>query len=248
MNEKSIILTVLGSGTAIPYQNRVSASYLVQSGNLNILLDAGFNVGYRLDDIGIRVSDLDYIFLTHKHPDHFMGIIHLLFQLKLPFFNRSKPLKIIGFKGLNKYLLSLQHIIGKWIKPNCEIEIIEEEKFRFPKFEYSLYNTVHTEESVAVKINLHDKIIFYTSDTEYFKEISYYAEEADILIAECAASEGLKLQGHMDYIDAVKIAKQAKVNKLLLSHFYPESNNFKIFNPDFAFQLFKARDLMKIIV
>jgi ribonuclease BN (tRNA processing enzyme) len=245
MNDKSLIFTVLGSGTAIPYENRVSASYLLSFDDKNILLDTGFYVVYQLNNINHSLDDLDAIFISHKHPDHFMGFIHILFALNSPYYEKRKKIKVFGFKGLKDFIDDFSKIIGKWI-PLDNVEIIENPADEFLGISYNLFPMIHTQESVGIRLSVKGKSVFYTGDTEYFDDLPKYALDSDLLIVDCASPLNTKIKGHMDYLEGIKVAEKAKVKRLLLSHFYPGTDDIDIYNPDYEFEIIKARDLMKI--
>ncbi len=248
MNKNKITVTVLGSGSAVPYDKRVSASYLVEFKNIKILLDAGFCVVYRLADIGISLDEIDAIFMTHKHPDHFMGLIHFLFALRHPIYKNDKLLKIYGFGGLKEYLSEFEKILGKWIKPDREINIVEDCKGNLKGFNYEIFPVLHTDESIGILLENSGKKILYTGDTEYSDNLFSEISEIDLLIADCAAEKDIKVKGHMNYEDVLRLGKKLKTKNLLFSHFYPNTDKFYVNASDYDFSLFKARDLMKIFL
>lgn len=248
MDDKSLNLTVLGSGSAVPYDGRASAAYLISFNQHQILFDAGFSVVERLDSVGVRLDELDAVFITHKHPDHFMGLIHILFALKNPLYQRSTPLKVIGFKGLESYLNEFQNILGKWIAPTCGVEIVELESGAVCGAEYSLFPVHHSEESIGIKLSVNDRSIVYTGDSEYFSELINHCNGADLVIADCAGVPSQPVKGHMDYEAVIRLASKASVKKMMMSHFYPGTDRFEFFAPDHDFELYMARDLMEITV
>ncbi|MDD2646909.1 MAG: MBL fold metallo-hydrolase [Patescibacteria group bacterium] len=70
---------VLIQGYAKKYKNGWKASstcVLIQDKGLNILVDPGTNKKLLLTNLkksGLRPKDIDLIFLTHYHPDHWLG-------------------------------------------------------------------------------------------------------------------------------------------------------------------------------
>jgi ribonuclease Z len=81
------------------------------------------------------------------------------------------------------------------------------------------------------------------------------AKNADILICESTYLHELKEQakerGHMSAKEAAQVAKQAKVKKLILTHFSQRYKNVKVLE-DEARVTFKnviaGKDLMKIVL
>lgn len=248
MDEKSVILTVLGSGTAVPHEGRTSASYLLQVGQKNLLLDAGFSVVSRLDEAGISIESLDGIFISHKHPDHFMGLIHILFALKNPIYQRQKPLHIFGFEGLADYLAGFDDVLANWIQPECGYEVSESVDGHVAGVSYALFKTDHSTESVGISLTVADKKMIYTGDTAYTDDLVPLCMDADLVIADCAGHPEKPLPGHMHYEEIVKLSEQASIKNTLFSHFYPGADQFDVPFPKTACKYFMARDLIKITV
>lgn len=66
--------------------------------NTRILIDAGISaktVAERLDEIGVALSDIDAILITHEHTDHIKGLSSLAFKHKIPVFANSDTAKAI---------------------------------------------------------------------------------------------------------------------------------------------------------
>jgi phosphoribosyl 1,2-cyclic phosphodiesterase len=66
--------------------------------NTRILIDAGISaktVADRLDEIGVALSDIDAILITHEHIDHIKGLSSLALKNKIPVFANSDTAKAI---------------------------------------------------------------------------------------------------------------------------------------------------------
>ena len=103
------------------------------------------------------------------------------------------------------------------------ISFIEKEKENFHNFSYSLFKTKHSEESVGIKIFINNKKIVYTSDTEFFPELKKHIDNSDILVIECASPIGKKIVGHLNFNEIIDITESLNINKIILTHFYPDS-------------------------
>ena len=60
----------------------------------------------------------------------------------------------------------------------------------------------------------------FTADSSYMKEFETFSAGADLLISECnlySDMDGSQM-GHMNSTDAAKIAKEAEVSTLMLTH------------------------------
>lgn len=66
---------------------------LVQMGSTKILVDVGISnrrIEKGLGDLGIRISDLNGILITHEHSDHINGLDVLVRKHKIPVYTRSR--------------------------------------------------------------------------------------------------------------------------------------------------------------
>lgn len=79
----SFKLTIVGSGSAVPTLKRgVTAQYL----NFNerrILIDCGEGTQLQLRKYKVRFQRVQYLFISHLHGDHYLGIFGLLASMNL---------------------------------------------------------------------------------------------------------------------------------------------------------------------
>jgi ribonuclease Z len=81
-----------------------------------------------------------------------------------------------------------------------------------------------------------DKKLVYIADTAYFKGIEKFAKDADILISEAtyASDVGGRAEeySHLTSANSAKIAKDANVKKLILTHFSQRYTSLKLLEED----------------
>ena len=98
-----IKITILGSNSAVPSTHRwTSAQFLKIGGGNGVLLDCGEGTQIRLKMFRIKLSQIDQIFITHLHGDHFFGLVGLVSTFHL--LGRNKPLTIFGPKELEQII------------------------------------------------------------------------------------------------------------------------------------------------
>jgi len=95
-------VTFLGTGGPRPDPERQGPATLVQASRLSLLFDAGRGVATQLVKAGIRVEDLDAVFITHHHFDHIGGLGDLIMSAWNN--GRSKPLPIFGPSGTGEII------------------------------------------------------------------------------------------------------------------------------------------------
>src|SRR6059058_3493818 len=90
-----------GTGGSIPTANRALPALLVRRGGERMLFDCGEGTQRQLVR-SVGLADLDDVFLTHYHADHWLGLPGLLktFELRA----REKPLRIHGPRGLRELM------------------------------------------------------------------------------------------------------------------------------------------------
>ncbi|RPH50596.1 MAG: MBL fold metallo-hydrolase [Desulfobacteraceae bacterium] len=253
-----ITLTILGSGTCVPSLARSSCSVLAETGRDKILIDCGPGTMRRLLENGTEIFDISHILLSHFHPDHTGELVPFLFANKYPDGNRRKiPLSIIAGKGIPDFYAGLKTVFGRWIdlEPN-RINIIElEGNNSVIKTDDIILESVHVEhneESLAFRITGNAGGSFvYSGDTDFCDSLIDIARHADLFVCESAFPDEFKIKGHLTPSAAGEIAARAKVKKLLLTHFYPECDNFDVEKQcrrTYQGPLILGRDLMKVCI
>ncbi|MCL2419457.1 MAG: ribonuclease Z [Conexibacteraceae bacterium] len=99
-----------GTGGSLPTQRRGLPAMLIKRGGERILVDCGEGTQRQL----LRSSglpDLDEIFITHLHADHWLGLPGMLKTFDLR--DRDKPLYVHGPRGLRDLVGSLMRLAGR---------------------------------------------------------------------------------------------------------------------------------------
>jgi len=243
-------LIVLGSGTCVPSLKRNAPGYYMEADGLQILVDCGSGTLLQLERAGRSYKDIDAVFITHKHPDHFSDLMPLIQALlATPKFKREKKLSIIGpAEFITYYNKAIFTVLGEHL--NFPVETVEiGEKFNFIPFQILSAKTVHSRDSLAYRFEYGDTSVVFTGDTDYDEGIVALSGKSDMLIADCSYPDRMKARGHLTAKECGLIAKKAEVKKLLLSHIYPvnESDQDLIRESKEAFdgEVVLAEDLME---
>lgn len=100
----------LGTGGAVPSARRNTASLLVARGGERLLFDCGEGTQRQMQR-SLGLVQVDAIYFTHFHADHFLGLPGLLKTYDLT--ERERPLTIYGPRGLRDLLQSMSRVIGR---------------------------------------------------------------------------------------------------------------------------------------
>src|ERR1700759_1881682 len=99
-----------GTGGSIPTAARGLPALLVRRGGERILFDCGEGTQRQL--VGsVGLADLDDIFITHFHLDHWLGLPGLLKTFDLR--DRERPLTIHRPRGLAELLSAMRFAFGR---------------------------------------------------------------------------------------------------------------------------------------
>src|SRR5215218_1222072 len=98
----------LGTGGAVPSARRSTASLLVSRGGERLMFDCG--EGRQLQK-SLGLVQVDEVYLTHFHADHFLGLPGMLKTYDLT--DRERPLTVYGPRGLQDLFKTLGRLIGR---------------------------------------------------------------------------------------------------------------------------------------
>lgn len=114
-SKHEIIVTVLGSGTPDPSPTQYGAAILVQAGGKNMMFDCGRGCTSRLTQLDNKLlTQVEYLFITHLHSDHLMGIDDLWLNGWVQ--GRKVPLRTWGPTGTNDMMEGLRNTFKRDIE------------------------------------------------------------------------------------------------------------------------------------
>jgi ribonuclease Z len=105
-------LVFLGTSASMPTAQRAPAALLVRRGGERLLFDCAEGTQRQLQRSSVGLPDLEEIFLTHFHADHFLGLPGMLKTFAL----RGRddlPLTVYGPSGLKSLFASLKPFLGR---------------------------------------------------------------------------------------------------------------------------------------
>ena len=133
-------LVFLGTGGSVPTARRATACLLARVGGERLLFDCGEG-SQRQMQRSTGLVQVDEIYVTHFHADHYLGIPGLLKTYDL--LGRERELKVIGPPGLIDLFQALRRIFGRLA---YEVELVEldtGEAIRHDGFEVRAFAVEH---------------------------------------------------------------------------------------------------------
>ena len=141
-------LSVLFLGTAgsMPTVQRAPSGLLIRRGGDRILIDCGEGTQRQLLR-SVGLPDIEHVFMTHYHADHFLGLPGMMKTFALR--GREVPLTVYGPAGLKGLMSDLRRIYGKL---SYQLELVElgaGEAVELDGYRIGAFAVAHTTEAVG---------------------------------------------------------------------------------------------------
>jgi len=223
-------LSVLGAGSILPRAGYGCAGYALRPapGAPVTLLDCGPGSVRMLGAVGIELTDVRRVVLSHYHPDHCADLLALAFARRNPAFAPVPPLELVGPAGLERVLAGFERAFGSWATdPDARRREVELDprggaSLALDDLELRCVATRHSPEAVAWRVDLAGGgSLTYTGDTPETPEVAELARGSDLFVVECSFPDAEAVPNHLTPSSAGRLARAARPGAVLLTHFYP---------------------------
>jgi ribonuclease BN (tRNA processing enzyme) len=269
-------LTLLGTaGGPGGHVDRAGIASLVTVGWRHYLIDAGEAVSRQLARAGLKVLDLDGVFLTHLHDDHTAGLPGVVtFRHTM----RGGPLPLIGppgtsalCDGILAYLdvnFRIRGTEAPMPPPQSILEVTEAEPgviysdddVRVTAVEnthYALTEFGGLHRSYALRFDTADRSIVFTGDTGVSAAVERLGYGADILVSEMVTDADTALvpafvrdhmaTEHLSPTQVGQLAATAGVGCVVLSHYtQATADDLAQIRGEFSGEVIAGEDLMRL--
>ena len=208
-------ITVVGCWGGYPAPNGATSSYLVEKDGFVLVIDMGSGSLSKIQSYK-SIMEIDAVILSHYHHDHIadIGVLQYAQLVQAHVMRQKDILPIYGHLEDERSFKSLSHDFTKGIAydPNQVLEI--------GPFNITFLKTKHPVPCYGMRISDGNCVFIYTADTAYQKEWVEFAENANLMIADCnfyADQDGAEA-GLMNSSEVGMIAEKANVKELILSH------------------------------
>lgn len=270
---------LIGSGAPVYNPDRSGPSALVRKGKLNFLVDMGNGTQARLNEAGIRARQLNALFFTHHHLDHneeftpiFIGVLlgGRPFLIAGPNNTKAYVQTITSLYDADiAYRLKRRNRTFDDVKDNWKIkELKGGEQFSHEGIKISTIKVNHTIYTIAYRFEMDGKSIVISGDVAYSPSLPELAKDADVLVIDSGGvikkgngnrrrrppgggKAGQKrIRAHSNLDEIARMAKDANVKKLVLTHFTPgeidEVATKKAIAKQFKGEIIFGHDLMVV--
>ena len=234
MNGLEVIF--LGTGAGMSTTRAHTAIVLRCPDGTTLLLDGSSgNSALRNGQIaGIRAVDYDHVLLSHDHQDHLSGLMFIQGRRNHET-TEETPLSIygsaLGLEGLRKAAVAARvadirdgaaynhsgRQVMRWqeVAPSRKLEL-------GPETVAWSFDVDHIPGSVGWRVESGGVTVVFSGDTTYSRGLVEAAQGADLLIHEALATDDNHAMAvsrlHSTSGDAARVAEQASVRQLVLTH------------------------------
>ena len=242
----NITVTMLGTGSPRPDVKRSGPAQTLSVGNETILIDCGEGTTQQLLKADIPPESIEQLWFTHLHSDHTFGYGQFL----IGGWGRGRSkLTIIGPKGTKAFHEKILDLYQEDIDYRCslgrseagirDVQIIELDEAGSIENPLSLNVTVepmvHNVPTYGYRVEVDGTVIVFSGDTAPHDGIIKLSQDADLLVIDACLTVGKfspaleriwdELQKeHCSTKQVGEIATEAKVKKVVLTHFLPEAD------------------------
>lgn len=215
-------LTILGCYSPYPPVDGAGPGYLLEHSGAKVLIDCGSGVVKELGrHCNFRAGELTAVVLSHLHTDHFCDLLvlryaHIKTMLEgkapsLPVYCPDKP-------EVERAIIPFRDVL--------DIETIDENSsLTLGGMEFTFYRTDHSYPCYAMRVAAEGRSLVYTADTAWDEGLVEFAKGATLLMAEASLlsrDKGSNPAKHMTAGECGQLAERAGVNRLILTHLWPE--------------------------
>ncbi len=204
-------LTFLGSAGAFAPEGRYWSAFLADGRHL---FDAPPTLLPHLKKLGTRLAEIETIFITHYHGDHFAGLPFLMLEY-VYLTPRTKDLVIVGPPGIEQRMEEYaERTFADVTRPagymRRYVEATPGREQSAGPVPFRAHQMSHGSGSMTAlgyRAEIGGKKVAYTGDTMFCEEIFELAEGADVLVVDCTYPEGTGPE-HMGLDDVREVRRR----------------------------------------
>ncbi len=210
----------LGVGEACDTAHGNSSSLITTGNGLRILLDCGFSVPHQYFRIVEQPEQLDIIWISHFHGDHFLGL-PLLF-LRLWQLGRTRPLTIIGQKGIEskvKTVLDLAYpTFERKLSFSFDFHVLHaQSSISVAGLQWSAALTQHSQYNLGLLLEDGSSRLYYSGDGRAGRHARELIQGADFVIHESFSMVDT-FPYHGSVTSTLQLAEELDVGRMALVH------------------------------
>ena len=202
-------ITLLGTGIPTPNPDRMGSCIAIEINQKPILFDCGRSAVTQMTRAGLDPSMVEYVFLTHHHFDHTVGLPDLLLGSWMT--GRDTEINIFGPTGTSDFVKAVLEAFkiditarkeSRGNRPGAasKLEVIAKDFvdgliFQNDEWKVRAVKVDHLPGAVGFRLDTADRSVVFSGDTKPSQALTELAEGADLLIHEVFFSPELEATG-----------------------------------------------------
>lgn len=226
-------ITFIGTGSAFTMRN-YQTNALIERNGKKLLIDAGGDLRFALEDVGLSYLDIDAVYITHLHGDHIGGVEYLAFcnffdptaKNKIKLFSNYSLVQDMWNNTLRGGLASIQSkqmTLEDYFDVN---PVFPNGSFEWEGVKFEIVQSVHIMNKYTIVPTYGLMItdpdtnmkIYYTGDTQFNpNQIIDFYKQADFILQDCE-TYAFKSGVHANFLDLITLDEDI-VKKMALMHY-----------------------------
>ncbi len=238
------------------HPRRAAAGYLLWT-DQPILLDFGPRTLTNLIKTGLDRHTIQHLIFTHYHADHFSDFIPFFFDAicHAKFEGPRPPLTIFGPPGTKRLFRRMFRAFPNFSDHPFPVTLkeVKTQPFVVGSTRIVPKPMTHTTQQCCLgyRVEYQGKTATFSGDAMPSANLRKLCEQADLAILDCSFSAERPGVSHMHAGECGKVAHQAGVKRLVLSHLYEAADRANIVTQArryFKGTILKAKDLQQLRV
>jgi len=185
-----------------------------------LMLDCGFTAAHAFWRVSQNPMDLDAVWVSHFHGDHFFGLPLILLRFWEQ--GRTKPLTIVGQVGIEEKAITAMDLAYPRFRPKIRFPIEFEtvspgQDLDLLDFRWSFAENGHSSPCLALRLDCGKMSVFYSGDGSPTDQTLSLAARCDLIVHEAYGLEKEQL-GHGTVDLCIEFARKTKAKALALVH------------------------------
>ncbi|WP_275935482.1 MBL fold metallo-hydrolase [Sandaracinus amylolyticus] len=226
-------LAILGSGTAIPHPRRGASGYalIAPSGEV-LLIECGPGSTRRWPAFGITFERVRGIVVTHHHVDHCADLAPVMFGRNVPDPPVRTPLAMLGPVGHHALIDGLEGLYGSAVMDPLGmrevIELRDGDRRVVGPFTIDAREVLHVAGSLGLRVTCGGRVLAFSGDSGKCPELTALCRGAHVALLECSYPASRATTKHLNTRTAAETAVDAKLSRVVLTHFYPQCDDVDV--------------------
>ena len=209
------LVTFLGTGAAGGAPYRARSCIMIESRGTRVILDFGDGCSQRLLQLGMTLRDVDAVYISHLHPDHYAG----LFDAAVAAMQQGhRGLTILAAEEVYSSIDTVLNTLPMSYRPSVKTVRVPLQGLEIGDLKITPVEARHTIPTYGALVEAEGTRILYTSDTAPNPRIEELARTTDLVIHEATLPSNMEDQAETLGHTTTKQVLELHYKTLVITH------------------------------